>query len=140
MASYLRYIDSAPYIVCRIHKDTLPGLNVHPLDQPLQHQHTAIAVLSMHLVRLMFSQCEIADAYMFVFLAVQVCGLFISGMGERWQGSRIITKALQSLYGAIFKIDYRYHARNLLGVESVTESCLICHFAVRNDEFERRGA
>ena len=101
--------------MCRIDEDALSRLHVHSLDQPLQHQHAAIAVLAVHLVGSMLTHCEVTEAYPFALLSRQMYGIFIAGMSERWQASRVIAKRLQSLYGAIFKIDNRYHARNLPG-------------------------
>ena len=101
MARYLWYIDSAPYIVLRIHEDALPSCDIQSLDEPLQHQDTAGSMLSVHLVGLMLAQC-VATGDGFGFVPAQGSRFYIAGMDERWQGTRIIAIALQSLDGAIF--------------------------------------
>ncbi len=101
MAGYLWYIDSAPYIVLRIHEDALPGRYIQSLDQPLEHQDATGSMLRMHLVRLMFAHGVTAGCRLGS-MPRQRGWLYVAGMDERWQGTRIIAIALQSLDGAIF--------------------------------------
>ncbi len=98
---HLWYIDSAPYIELRVNEDALPTENIHSLDQPLQHQHTVVPVLRMHLVRLVLAQREVSF-YAFWLVRRQQGRVGIAGMDKRWQGSRVIAVVLQTLDGAIF--------------------------------------